>query len=137
VNQSRGYDRGHPRYVGSRPENRWGKCVAAFDEVISHANGHPGTNVLLASGTPLGFSNMHRSCEYYLPQAGARRVNGVWNFPNGARLRVAKIQDQVAADKLLPLDFSLICVQAEGDTIALLRPLLTLDGRIIPFLGHY
>lgn len=116
---------------------RWGRCVAAFDTVISHAVGNPGANLLMASSLPIGFSNMHCACEYYLPQAAAKRVNGVWVFPSDARLRIARVSTQDDADKLMRFDFSLICAQAEGDVIALLQPLLTLNGRIIPFLGNY
>jgi hypothetical protein len=129
-----------PRWPGlgkQRVDTPWGRCITAFDQVIDHANANPGANLLLAASTPLSFSNMHRSCEYYLPQAAAKRINGIWVFPNAARLRIAKIASQADVDKLLKFDFSLISVQAEGDVIALLQPLLTLDGRIIPFLGYY
>lgn len=115
----------------------WGRCVTAFDQVMTHANSTPGTNLLLAASTPLSFSNMHRACEYYLPQAAAKRVNGIWIFPNAARLRIARVSTQDDVDKLLKFDFSLISVQAESEVITLLQPLLTLNGRIIPFLGYY
>ena len=120
-----------------RVDTPWGRCITAFDTIIDHANAEPAAHVLLASSTSLSFSNMHMACEYYLPQAGAVRRGGVWRFPSGARLRVAKITSETDADKLGHLDFSLISVQAEGDVVALLQPMLTLQGRIIPFLGYY
>lgn len=104
---------------------------------MDHANADPAAHILLASSTSLSFSSMHMACEHYLPQAGAVRKGGVWRFPNGARLRVAKISSEADTDKLAHLDFSLISVQAEGDVVALLQPMLTLQGRIIPFLGYY
>lgn len=115
----------------------WGRCINAFDAIIDHATFDTTAHILLASSTSLSFSNMHMACEYYLPQAGAVRKGGIWHFPNGAKLRVAKITSEIDADKLAHLAFSLISVQAEGDVVALLQPMLTLQGRIIPFLGYY
>jgi hypothetical protein len=115
----------------------WGRCFTAFDIIINHANSTPTASILLAAGTSLSFSNMHRACEYHLPQAAATRRGGVWTFPNGARVRVAKVHDEACLDKLAHLQFSLISVQVEGDIVALLQTLLTLQGRLIPFLGHH
>lgn len=120
-----------------RVDTPWGRCITAFDTIIEHANADSAANILLVSSTSFSFSNMHMACEYYLPQAGAVRKGGIWRFPNGARLRVAKITNETDADKLAHLDFSLISVQAEGEIVALLQPMLTLKGRIIPFLGYY
>jgi hypothetical protein len=104
---------------------------------MDHANAEPAAHILLAASTSISFTNMHMACEYYLPQAGAVRNGGIWRFPNGARLRVSKVSNETDADKLAHLDFSLISVQAEGDVVTLLQPMLTLQGRIIPFLGYY
>lgn len=122
---------------GNRRDTPWGRCVLSFDIIFNHINSDPAASVLLAAGTSVGFSNMHRACEYYLPQAAGVRRGGVWSFPNGARLRIAKVWDDQDMDRIMQLDFSLIAVQAEGEAIALLQPLLTLQGRIIPFLGNY
>jgi hypothetical protein len=114
----------------------WGRCFTAFDIIINHANSVPTASILLVAGTNLSFSNMHRACEHHLPQAAATRRGGVWSFPNGSRLRIAKILDESCIDKLAHQDFSLISVQAEAEIVVLLQPLLTLQGRLIPFLGH-
>jgi hypothetical protein len=115
----------------------WGRCIVAFDTIIDHANILPSAHILMAASTPISFSNMHMACEYYLPQAAAVRKGGIWYFPNGARLRVSKVSNEADADRLSAHDFSLIAVQAEGEIVALLQPMLTLQGRIIPFLGYY
>ena len=120
-----------------RVDTPWGRCITAFDTILDHTSAEASAHVLLAASTSVSFSNMHMACEYYLPQAAAVRKGGVWRFPNGARLRVAKITNEMDADKLVHLDFSLISVQAEGEVVALLQPMLTLQGRIIPFLGYY
>lgn len=121
----------------TRQDTPWGRCITAFDIIMDHAGAHPSAHVLLAASTALNFANMHMACEYYLPQAGAVRKGGVWRFPNGARLRVARVTNEADAEKLGHLDFSLISVQAEGEVVTLLQPMLTLHGRIIPFLGYY
>ena len=129
-----------PRWSGpgkQRPDTPWGRCITAFDIIMDHASAEPSAHVLLAANTSISFTNMHMACEYYLPQAGAVRKGGIWRFPNGARLRVVKVTDETDADKLAHHDFSLISVQAEGDVVTLLQPMLTLQGRIIPFLGYY
>lgn len=126
-----------PGLIKQRVDTPWGRCITAFDTIIEHGNGDSAAHMLLAANTSLSFSNMHLACEYYLPQAAAVRRGGVWHFPNGARLRIAKVTNEADAEKLSHLDFSLISVQAEGETVALLQPMLTLQGRIIPFLGYY
>jgi hypothetical protein len=129
-----------PRWPGlgkQRVDTPWGRCITAFDTIIDHANTVPSAHILLAASTSLSFSNMHMACEYYLPQAAALRKGGIWHFPNGARLRVSRVSSEADADKLADHDFSLISVQAEGEVVALLQPMLTLQGRIIPFLGYY
>jgi hypothetical protein len=120
-----------------RVDTPWGRCITAFDTIIDHANTEPAAHILLAASTSLSFSNMHMACEYYLPQAGAERKGGIWRFPNGAKLRVSKVTNEADAERLAHHDFSLISVQAEGEVVTLLRPMLTLQGRIIPFLGYY
>lgn len=114
----------------------WGRCVDAFDAVMTHAASSPGASILLASGTPAGFVNMHSACEHYLPQAGAKRVAGVWFFPNKSRLRIARAIDIGDIATFSDRRFSLIAVVAESEVICLLEPLLTAEGRIIPFLGR-
>jgi hypothetical protein len=114
----------------------WGRCVTAFTMVMDHAAATVTGSILMASGTPAGFVNMHSACEHFLPQTGAKRVAGVWFFPNGARLRIARTADIADIAKISSRRFTLIAVVAESEVIRLLEPLLTADGRIIPFLGH-
>jgi hypothetical protein len=121
----------------TRQDTPWGRCITAFDLIINHANAEPSAHILLAASTSISFTNMHMACEYYLPQAGAVRKGGVWCFPNGSKLRVSRVTNEADADKLAHHDFSLISVQAEGEIVTLLQPMLTLQGRIIPFLGYY
>jgi hypothetical protein len=114
----------------------WGRCVDAFDAVMEHARVTPGASILLAAGTAAGFVNMHSACEYYLPQAGANRISGVWFFPGNSRLRVARIADMEDLASISSRRFSLVAAVVESEAIVLLEPLLTPDGRIIPFLGR-
>jgi hypothetical protein len=113
----------------------WGRCVDAFDAIMEHAR-DPDRAILLAAGSPPGYVNMHGACEHYLPQCGAKRVAGVWFFPSKSRLRVARVitMDDLAA--ISSRRFSLIATVAEPEAVRLLEPLLTPEGRIIPFLGH-
>lgn len=109
----------------------------AFNTITGHARTEPSAHILLAAGTPLSFSNMHMACEYHLPQAGAVRRAGIWRFPAGGLLRVARILDENDAEKFSNLTFSLISVHGGSDVVALLQTMLTPQGRIIPFLGYY
>jgi hypothetical protein len=113
----------------------WGRCVDAFDAIMDHAR-DPDRHILLAAGSPTGYVNMHGACEHYLPQSSAKRVAGVWIFPSNSRLRVARIMTMDDLVAVSSRRFTLIASVAEPEAVHLLEPLLTAEGRIIPFLGH-
>jgi hypothetical protein len=114
----------------------WGRVTDSFDEIMEHAAARSDASILLAAGTATGFVNMHEACEHFLPQTGAKRVAGVWVFPNKARLRVARVADMSDLSKISSRQYSLVAAVAESEVIKLIEPLLTADGRIIPFLGR-
>ena len=125
-----------PTWPGTRHTSTpWGRCVKAFEDIIDHVNVQPGASVLLANSTAAGYVNLHKACEYYLPQAGAERIAGVWFFANKSRVRIARISDMEDIAKISNRQFSLIAVHADAEVIAMLRPLLLMEGKIIPFHG--
>ena len=125
-----------PGLASSGSISPWGRCITAFDTIIEHGNGDPAAHMLLAANTSLSFSNMHLACEYYLPRpppcAGA--VSGTFQ-----RRPVAHRQGDRGGRRgeAVPSRFFPDLRPGGGETVALLQPMLTLQGRIIPFLGYY
>ncbi len=131
----RSASRRDPIKMRSQSASPWGRVAQAFNDVIDHIHATPDASILLAAGTAQTYVNMHSACEHYLPMAGGWRVAGVWFFPNKSRVRISRIADMEDAAQVSSRRFTLIAVHAEAEVIAVLQPLLTTQGRIIPFMG--
>lgn len=113
----------------------WGRCIDAFDVVMDHGR-DTGNYILMASGSPSGVVSMHSACEYFLPQSGAKRIGGVWHFPSSAKLRVARAGSVADVATISSRQYTMIVAMADADAVKLLEPLLTADGRFVPFIGQ-